>query len=76
MYKPKLRYSGISKQWMCYGKDILRFAQTPNQAYIKWRLENDRQKFMETKVHGLYSSKTFYDLHWEPNDWYSADSKV
>lgn len=74
MYKPRLKYTGLLRQWMCFGKDILRIGSTPQQAYIKWRLENDKQEYLETKVCRFDRLKNKTDLHWESDDWYSTNS--
>ena len=61
---------------MCFGKDILRFGSTPQQAYIKWRLENDRQRYLETEVRRPDRLKNKKDVHRYTNDWHCTNSQV
>lgn len=76
MYKPRLKYVALTHQWECFGKDIIRFGGSPQQAYIKWRLENDRQKYLETEICRFHRLKNEKDVHWYTDGRDCADSKV
>jgi hypothetical protein len=50
MIKPRLKYSGIFNDWSCsYFGTTTTTGSTPEQAYRRWRVENDRRNFIEVK---------------------------
>lgn len=48
--KPRIIYDGKIKYWKCYGNGITTFHESPNKAYILWRMANDEKLYMERKT--------------------------
>lgn len=57
MSKPKLKYNSVTEQWECFGRGRAQWGNTPNQAYIRWRVLTDMYKHCFDHKYEKYNNR-------------------